>query len=108
MSMMKIFMNLATFMRLGRLVVSLVNNALQKESKLPNTKDIRDLLEIVRTLLEKGAIDFPNLDEMQIAQGIKQLEDQLVVSLEQAEINIAKFGDLNPRFGSAKAEESKA
>jgi hypothetical protein len=76
MSVWSIIKNLSLIMSFVRSIESLVREVAQKKS-VPEAKSIDTVLNHVETLLRKGVIDIPEVDEIQIADAIKAIREQL-------------------------------
>ena len=98
MSFMRAVWNIGSIIDLVKLIVLMVKNAVSSEHKLPSQDDIKRLFEIIRKLLESGVIDIPNFDEIKLAESIKQVEDRLAISVEQAESNLVAYGEVRNRY----------
>lgn len=76
MSFWAILKNLGLVISFFKSFKSLISEVAQSK-KAPSAQSVRDLLESAQKLLRSGAIDIPNVDENQIADAIKVLEEQL-------------------------------
>ena len=98
MSFMRMIWNIGSIIDLVKLMISMVKNAISSDHKLPSQDDIKRLFEIIRKLLESGVIDIPNFDEIKLAESLKQVEDRLVISVEQAQSNLVAYGEVRNRY----------
>jgi len=76
MSVWSILKNIGLIMSFVRSIESLVREVAQKKS-VPEAKSIDTVLNHVESLLRKGVIDIPEVDEIQIADAIKAIREQL-------------------------------
>lgn len=76
MSVWSILKNIGLIMSFVRSIESLVREVAQKKS-VPQAQSIDTVLNHVESLLRKGVIDIPEVDEIQIADAIKAIREQL-------------------------------
>jgi len=76
MSVWSILKNIGLIMSFVRSIESLVREVAQKKS-VPEAKSIDTVLNHVESLLRKGVVDIPEVDEIQIADAIKAIREQL-------------------------------
>ena len=98
MSWLKALWNVGLIIDLVKALVSMVKAGVSSEHKMPSQDDIKKIFEIIRKLLEAGVIDFPNVDELKLAESIKQVEDRLAISVETGTQNLMAYGDVRGRY----------
>lgn len=68
--------NIGTIISLLRSVSEAIG-FVAKQKEMPQAYMVRDVLNHVRTLLDKGAIDIPGVDERDISEALRQINEQL-------------------------------
>jgi hypothetical protein len=76
MSLWKLFINAGTVIGVFRTIVSEVQSWI-KEKRPPSKADLKILIDAVEKLFDSGVIDFPDLDEKEIVQGLESIKNQL-------------------------------
>lgn len=74
--------NIGTILSLLKALRDIVAGATEK--KLPEREQIKAVLDHVETLLDNGAIDIPGVDEKQISEALKQVEEFIMRGNEKA------------------------
>ena len=68
-----------------RTVQGVIEGISKRDQKLPSCEETKLLISSVRSLLDKGVIDLPGVDEIEISNIIGQIEDRVVCSIEKIE-----------------------
>lgn len=78
MSIWSVISNIGKIMSFFKAIQSIVESLIKKEQ--PSKEQIKSLLSQLQVILKSKVVDFPGVDEDQIADAVKQIEDQLFPS----------------------------
>lgn len=72
-----IIRNIGAIVGLLKSLSGMINDAAVNK-KAPSKEMIKEVLDSIEDLLDRGVIDIPNVDEKSISDGLKQIEEQLL------------------------------
>lgn len=64
-------------------VEGVIKNMLEKKDTLPSCDDTKKLLDVARVLFESGLIDFPGVEEKDVARVLQNIENNLICEIEK-------------------------